>query len=699
MIRTPLLRPLRDNGATLYVFPSANEDIGLNLNSRATGVAMSHYALLNLPVMIGNTDPKAESIGIASDLQNYMMNLECTLLNQDSYNYQEYHTVTERAFFHWLKSIETRFKLNQEEQPETVNSEQQLQNRILNLEQTQNSNDVYWKEKDNTNRIVQCFGAIDAGNSLSTEFGMFNETYVNIPTSYGNGPVFFKQVQDSSETNYIYGKTYNAGDSEYLQGRKNNVDTLKILSDVKPKYDSGTSYILNDAYEIVKDINEIQSACRAFTNDKNIQINSYDDVNIDQKTQFRGKYCDITSEPCEFGFNAILLYYSVYDQNDTTKTAYAINLFGIVFLDSPSSVSILDTSSVSKSFAKIPSLIKKKSFGGANKANFFGNSYSFRVNIKTLSVYDNTDAMIQDNTTMSSINSVDFSDVVSNLNRAIDVMNTNVQSTMAIQDAYMTTLKLTDENKQKLQDLETKLNGYLNGSKTSGIVSQNIRTKVIQPITNTLINSSISDGNNMIKIQLNKQLTDFINTEEYQGSTYTPPIKILNDEYTYNVPTVYKPIFNVSTQADTALGEWSSYIGDINDIINGINVNYYTYNNNVYPSIELPQYILQGFGFDKLIYRTGDVNDDNEKNTTFLNYEALIPLMIKYIQDLNNKKINLSTRLTELENKVDSSINDDANANIQNLNNKIINLSTRLTELENKIDSIINVVYVGEQNK
>ena len=636
MIRTPLLRPLRDNGATLYVFPSANEDIGLNLNSRATGVAMSHYALLNLPVMFGNTDPKTESIAIATDLQNYMMNLECTLLNQDSYNYQEYHTVTERAFFHWLKSIATRFKLNQEEQAETVNSEQQQQNRILNLERTQNSNDVYWKEKDNKNRVVQCFGAIDAGNSLSTEFGMFNETYVNIPTSYGNGPVFFKQVQDSSETNYIYGKTYNTGDSEHLQGRKNNVDTLKILSDVKPKYDNGTSYKLDDAYEIVKDINEIQSACRAFTNDKNIQINSYDDVNIDQKTQFSGKYCDITLNPCEFGFNAILLYYSVYDQNDTTKTAYAINLFGIVFLDSPSSVQ--------NGQAKIPSLIKKKSFGGANKANFFGNSYSFRVNIKTLSVYDNTDAMIQANTTMSSINSVDFSDVVSNLNRAIDVMNTNVQSTMAIQDAYMTTLKLTDENKQKLYELETKLDGYLNGSKTSGIVSQNIRTKIIQPITDTSIDSSVSDGNNMIKIQLNKQLTDFINTEEYQGSTYTPPIKILNDEYTYNVPTVYKPIFNVSTQADTALGEWSSDTGDINDIINGINVNYYTYNNNVYPSIELPQYILQGFGFDKLVYRTGDPNNDNEKDTTFLNYESLIPLMIKYIQDLNK-------RIDELESK------------------------------------------------
>lgn len=645
MIRTPLLRPLRDNGATLYVFPSANEDIGLNLNSRATGVAMSHYALLNLPVMMGNKDSKTESIAIATDLQNYMMNLECTLLNQDSYNYQEYHTVTERAFFHWLKSFEKRTIKDSPLDPSKRFK--------LDLKRKQDSNDAYYKEdKDNKHRIVQCFGAIDAGNSLSTEFGMFNETYVNIPTSYGNGPVFFKQVQDSAETNYIYGKTYNAGDSEHLQGRKNNVDTLKILSDVKPRYDNGTSYKLDDAYEIVKDINEIQSACRTFI-DKNIQINSYDDVNIDQKSQFKVKYCDITSELCEFGFNAILLYYSVYDQNDTTKTAYAINLFGIVFLDSPSSVQNetkedekQNTSDVStnKSFVKIPSLIKKKSFGGANKANFFGNSYSFRVNIKTLSVYDNTDAMIQDNTTMSSINSVDFSDVVSNLNRAIDVMNTNVQSTMAIQDAYMSTLKLTDENKQKLQELETKLDGYLNGSKTSGIVSQNIRTKVIQPITDTSIDSSVSDGNNIIKIQLNKQLTDFINTEEYQGSTYTPPIKILNDEYTYNVPTVYKPIFNVSTQADTALGEWSTEAGNINDIINGIDVNYYTYNNNVYPSIELPQYILQGFGFDKLVYRTGDPNNDNEKDTTFLNYESLIPLMIKYIQDLNK-------RIDELESK------------------------------------------------
>lgn len=45
--KTPLLRPLREQSATLYVFPSASEDIGLNINSGTYGVAMSHYALLN----------------------------------------------------------------------------------------------------------------------------------------------------------------------------------------------------------------------------------------------------------------------------------------------------------------------------------------------------------------------------------------------------------------------------------------------------------------------------------------------------------------------------------------------------------------------------------------------------------------------------------------------------------------------------
>nr|DAT40504.1 MAG TPA: hypothetical protein [Caudoviricetes sp.] len=39
----------------------------------------------------------------------------------------------------------------------------------------------------------------------------------------------------------------------------------------------------------------------------------------------------------EFDFNAILLYYSIFDEtnNKTSKIPQAINLFGILFLDGP----------------------------------------------------------------------------------------------------------------------------------------------------------------------------------------------------------------------------------------------------------------------------------------------------------------------------------------------------------------------------
>ena len=139
---------------------------------------------------------------------------------------------------------------------------------------------------------------------------------------------------------------------------------------------------------------------------------------MDDKKQFANYVCDITSQPVEFDFNAILLYYTVYDSEDPHKAPYAINLFGIIFLNGATKLSSTEF--------QYQGLTKRKSYSSFETGNFFGNSYSFRVNLKTLSVYDNTDSVIMDNTTMTSIYSNDFSDVISNLNRAIDAMNTNV---------------------------------------------------------------------------------------------------------------------------------------------------------------------------------------------------------------------------------------------------------------------------------
>lgn len=622
MNRTPLIRPLRDNGATMYVFPSAAEDIGLNIDNRVNNVALSHYALLNFKTNDANS--------YATDLQNYVMNCECTLLNQANYNYQEYHTVSERVFWHWAIDRK-QFVEFKSYSSQTTSSGEPLKDYYIQL------------QKGDPDRFVQCFGSIDAGNSLSTEFGMFNETYINIPTSYGNGPVFFNtKAQDIGEQNCVAGNPYSATQPDgKLEGRtQEQLDDLSII-DSEPIYDTtnaeGGVYEIGyangrhtkKAYEIVKDFNLIQTACnehfnagKTGDNRDNYIINSYDDVNVDTKGQFKEEY-DITTKKCEFEFNAILLYYSVYDQDDPTKSAYAINLFGIIFLDGVQE-------------GKINTLTKRKSFGSEH-TNFFGNSYSFRVNLKTMSVYDNTDAIINDNTTMTSIYGSDFSDVVSNLNRAIDAMNTNVQTTMAIQDNYMRILRNNDETREYVQNISTKINALVNGSKTSALPVNRLCVNEIMPE---------DDEKNMVKITLNRRYSDYIDTSNYQARPTVSPIIVRNDYDDFNIPTMYMPSISISSVAEGTLTGVD--IDTLNDIIDNTSVLYYRYDTMCVANMTLPETEIKDLGIQNLYTvlneedYTPDFDQELQVDTSisYVNYNGLIPLMILYIQNLK-KEIDL----------------------------------------------------------
>ena len=105
-MKTPLLRPLRKNGSTLYMFPSAQEDIGLNINNSATGAALSSFALLNLTRNNFGITPDGTSRSIqnqlAKEFQNYVMNFETTVLNESDYDFQQSSTVSEKVFWHWM---------------------------------------------------------------------------------------------------------------------------------------------------------------------------------------------------------------------------------------------------------------------------------------------------------------------------------------------------------------------------------------------------------------------------------------------------------------------------------------------------------------------------------------------------------------------------------------------------------------------
>lgn len=139
-------------------------------------------------------------------------------------------------------------------------------------------------ESGNEDRLVQCVGTIDAGNSLSTEFGMFNETYVNIPSSYGNGPVFFRSVDNGDNVNFRKGKSYptDGRKSAYIQGRSGT--DFSYLGDVTAQYDNAQTLTYNtdqtkDAFELVTDLHTIEKVLQSM--DIDMSVNSFDDVNID----------------------------------------------------------------------------------------------------------------------------------------------------------------------------------------------------------------------------------------------------------------------------------------------------------------------------------------------------------------------------------------------------------------------------------
>ena len=495
--KTPLLQQLRQASGTVYVFPSASEDVGLNLNNDVNGAALTHYALLKIPALylkdlcfgkdtdLYNPEKDISSINpnqiLAMSLQNYLMNFETTLLNEDSYNYQNMKTVSERVFWHWLKAV-GGLKFGTSDKPLV---------RILGANETDSNKKTYWYYPELKDRVVQCFGSIDSGNKVHSEFGMFNETYINIPSSYGSGPVFFQQVEDE---NYKTGTRY-IGDENYLQGRDNSDYVSYSQGHDSPYYDENNSYIIPrvdvnnyesqfDALEIVKDFDELSTAIQRTTGNSTYQVMSFDELNIDalnvlKDTEY-GSDLDITNDNMvkdEFDFNAILLYYSVYDQTDKVSRIHATNLFGIIFLDSANIITGAENNGDNR-MLYIPTLHKRKS-----TTESFGTGYSFRVNMKTLSIYDNTGSIIQDNTTTASVISDNLNGAVQQLNKAIGILNQNVFVTARIQDQYAKIINIYDEQRENLTDVSTLLHNYVEGKINPILNVDKLYTDAIYPKT------------------------------------------------------------------------------------------------------------------------------------------------------------------------------------------------------------------------
>ena len=431
-LRTPIIKPRTQSG-TFYTFGSAMEDIGLNVNENFNRVEMSHYALLDIPkfcrsltevptddkdntLVLGTTlgyedKSKYPNMGdymFAESFQDYCLNMETVLRNNPNYNYAANETVSERVFWKWL------FK----HYPGAT---------FVPANTVAGS---YWKEGKSS--IVKAFGSISAGSQRTDDSGIYNETFVQIPSSYGQMPVIFKKVTDE---NYIIDKDYNATTPPNIENISDSEISGGVIAStgISPvaKYDSDTKYTVSssidyDSLQVVIDIDELRKAYGSSTL-------TYDEIAKDRSTDL----------PTEYSFNAILVYYSLYNSDKTKRLA--TNAYGIYILDN--SINYND----SDHLFYFPSLTKKKGF---NNESASGTSYSFRINVKPTTAYSG-DIHVSDNSTECYAMTEDFNDVVRNLSAALNTLTSNSKTLLKIVQTNNEIKQMASDAIEKVDDVES----------------------------------------------------------------------------------------------------------------------------------------------------------------------------------------------------------------------------------------------------
>ena len=220
-------------------------------------------------------------------------------------------------------------------------------------------------------RVVQYVGNLDIVNSVKISTNTYSEVYVYVPTKDGNTPyVLFKNISDK---NYYpdYQWTNNPNNplnDEYLVGRNydetnpSGLTNLAIFDDdvlgvptasyidtgVSASSIAGNWYSPRDtANTYFTDSSFVDPSNYILTKTDNSNSLTYirsklDSIGIDfNPNSYQGIISDpsistleefnATADAADFEFNAVLIYYDVYDP--AIPTDVATNLYGVLFLD------------------------------------------------------------------------------------------------------------------------------------------------------------------------------------------------------------------------------------------------------------------------------------------------------------------------------------------------------------------------------
>jgi len=455
---TPLVRTVQEQGGTMYAFASAARDLTRAQGDPDLKFEFSHYALMDLPeiatqvnglntiefdrledVAGGSYVPSTDdNRSWAETFQNYALNLEELIRNDDDFDPQIYKSDAEKIFFKYLQSVGA------------------LRTRTATSSEATSTVGRYAEENNASGtgndyeRLIKYVGTIDVINDKNYAANTYQEIFINVPSSVGYTPVVLFEDDTYNTTSLAI----TAGNN--IEGRSNHPETgfsIQSLVDGGGQYNINT----NNTPALGIDFNE----------------QSYYAVNVNSSIN---TLHDFSQRGGNFKFNAVLVYYDVYSQ--TNPGNRATNLYGVLLLDNFKDGGIRE-------------LIKYKpnSVTGLN-----GNAYSLKLNIKYNTSLDNVgvENNINDFTTFSMDLFFDTTSVLENAakllmqanNRYDDIANRlDVMENMVLSSEDADTMKL------EIDSLQTQVeNASLNYADESSLLD--MITDINRRI-NSIVNGTI----------------------------------------------------------------------------------------------------------------------------------------------------------------------------------------------------------------
>lgn len=587
MSATSLLRPLRNNTGTLFVFKSAANDLAKTLSDDNIKFNFSKFIALDLPEtknpsnfentmrfqLIGNkidpnnfdntviTDmldgPKPLNAVISNSIQNNLFNWENIILSKPNNFGDEYvqtnKTVTERIFWRWLSDLGAiRFKDADSSQTETLN---------LFSEEDENGIDTYRK-------VVKYLGDISLINNVSKGGDGYTEIYLHIPTEHGSTPdVLFRTVIDTN-----YGPNYSWVGSQFIEGRTST--TVPNMSINTWAHDfSNFSYNTANSFSDSSNIEVLVSNSTNGDNPYPVKVSNLDGVvvnwNIEDYKRITDRvnvntFADFNQEgeAEDFSFNAVAIYYDITDQSNPSNVSR--NLYGILFLEDFSEGPI--GNGKLKSFRK---------FKPNETTRVNGNSYSLKTNIK-FNPNSSGDEIVRSINEFTTFSMDLFSDAMVTLQTSLGILNTQSLKLMELgnkvdnlEKFYFTQSSITDL-KNEVLSLSSKVNNALIALEDPSTILELIR-KNSQRI-NDLVNGNLGE--------LSYDLSPFRQGLGIKIDKGTPGrVNIENIVQDYNN---INTCANVSGNLSTSLGNGNISDVNMNNILSfGAFSNYYKESDNL----------------------------------------------------------------------------------------------------------------------